>query len=84
VPSARHHLVEAGYLARVDFRSLELGLTRQPPCWPAPRWPCSSKAFALNGGGQGYARLNFAIWKDILCEIITRISHATEEKRNPR
>jgi bifunctional pyridoxal-dependent enzyme with beta-cystathionase and maltose regulon repressor activities len=40
-------------------------------------------AFALDGGGQGYARLNFATSKDILCEIITRISHATDENRNP-
>jgi bifunctional pyridoxal-dependent enzyme with beta-cystathionase and maltose regulon repressor activities len=40
-------------------------------------------AFAPDGGGRGHARLNFATSKDILSEIVARISHATNENRNP-
>ena len=53
VPSARHHLVEAGYLAWIDFRNLEPGPD------PAATLLASAQvalqpgmAFALDGSGK--------------------------------
>jgi cysteine-S-conjugate beta-lyase len=84
MPRIRHHLVQAGYLAWLDFRATELG--------PDPATALLDKAnvalqpgrpFTLDGG-DGYARLNFATSTDILREIISRISHAASENQDSR
>lgn len=81
-PRVRHHLVQAGYLAWLDFRATELGpdpattLLNQANVALQPAGP-----FTLDNG-DGYARLNFATSTDILREIMTRISHVAGENSN--
>jgi cystathionine beta-lyase len=83
VPGARHHLVQAGYLAWIDFRATGLGPDPAATLLDSAKVALQSGVpFVTDGGGEGFARLNFATSPDILREIINRISHVAGADRD--
>ena len=72
LPQARWTPGDAGYLAWIDFRALDLG--------DDPAAALLERGVALTHGppfgppGRGYARLNFATSEAILREAVTRLS----------
>jgi cystathionine beta-lyase len=80
MPRIHHHLVQAGYLAWLDFRATELGPDPATTLLDRTNVALQPGGPFTLGGVNGYARLNFATSTDILREIISRISHAAGEK----
>ena len=75
LPAVRHYSPEAGYLAWLDCRELELA---RPP----QQFFLEGARVALNDGaefgtpGQGHVRLNFATSRQILDELLERMAEA--------
>ncbi|MGH3673998.1 MAG: MalY/PatB family protein [Pseudonocardiaceae bacterium] len=83
LPDARHHLVQASYLAWIDFRPLGLGPD------PADRLAKQAGVALTSGlpfglGGDGFARLNFATSTHLLSEIIGRMGRAVSTTTDQR
>jgi cystathionine beta-lyase len=83
LPRVRHHLVEASYLAWIDFRALGLGADPAAALLKSARVALSSGP-SFGPGGDGFARLNFATSADLLGELLERISRAVNNNSEQR
>ncbi|WP_107656779.1 MalY/PatB family protein [Nocardia suismassiliense] len=80
-PESRFHRPDAGYLAWLDCRALELGRD------PADFFLEHAKVKLLSGpdfgpGGAGFARLNFATYRPVLAEMLGRMNDAVHKHLN--
>ncbi|MDQ2707616.1 MAG: aminotransferase class I/II-fold pyridoxal phosphate-dependent enzyme [Actinomycetota bacterium] len=82
LPAARYHPPEAGYLAWIDFRGLDLGPDPAAMLLERGRVQLSSGP-DFGDGGDGFARLNFGTSTGLLRELLDRLVCAAGPLRLP-